>query len=90
MASASASSVAEKPHQPRKYNFSKREYGKKVKEIVIQLKYLCDIQNEVLKLVARHIVNEITSELQSTPFFSLMVDETTDISYKEDVVFCYR
>ena len=32
-------------------------------------------------------MNEITSALQTAPFFSQMVDETTDISNKEQVVF---
>ena len=50
-----------------------------------------DIQNIVLKLMARHVVNEIISALQTAPFFSLMVDETTDISNTEQVVFfCFR
>ncbi len=45
------------------------------------------IQNEMLKFMARHVVNDITSSLQTAPFFSLMVIETTDITNKERVVF---
>ncbi len=37
--------------------------------------------------MARHVVNDITSSLQTAPFFSLMVIETTDITNKERVVF---
>ena len=49
-----------------------------------------DIQNEMLKTMALHILRQITKSLEQTPFITLMVDETTDISNKEQAVFCLR
>ena len=49
-----------------------------------------DIQNEMLKTMALHIIRQITKCLEQTPFITLMVDETTDISNQEQAVFCLR
>ena len=49
-----------------------------------------DVQNEVIKVMALQILREIAENLQSTPFYTLMVDETTDISNREQVVLCLR
>ena len=49
-----------------------------------------DIQNEMLKTMALHILRQITKSLEQTPFITLMVDETMDISNKEQAVFCLR
>lgn len=35
-----------------------------------------------------HIVRQITKPLEQTPFITLMVDETTEVSNKEWAVFC--
>ena len=49
-----------------------------------------DIQNEILKVMSLRILCDISSLIQSAQFFSVMVDETTDISNKEQVVLCFR
>ncbi len=49
-----------------------------------------DMQNEVLKVMSQIVSREITAELQSVPFLTIMVDETTDVSNKEQVVICFR
>ena len=48
-----------------------------------------DIQNEILSLMALRIVRDIASEL-SGRWFTVMVDETTDLSNTEQLVFCIR
>ena len=45
-----------------------------------------DIQNELLKIMALHILREITALVHSAPFLVIMVDA----SNKEQVVFCIR
>ena len=47
------------------------------------------IQNELLEIMASTIVRKIAHKL-SGEMFSIMVDETTDISNTEQLVFCIR
>lgn len=49
-----------------------------------------EIQNEMVKTMGLCVLREIAGCLQSAPFFSLMVDETTDASNVEQVVVCLR
>ena len=49
-----------------------------------------EMQNEMLKVMALHILRNIAASLHSTPLLTLMVDETTDESNKEQVVICLR
>ena len=49
-----------------------------------------DIQNELLRLMAKKILEEIASNIQQSTFFSLMADETTDAANKEQLVVVYR
>ena len=44
-----------------------------------------EIQNELLDLMAEMVLNRITSEIQKAQYFSLIVDETKDISKKEQL-----
>ena len=46
-----------------------------------------DIQNEVLKVMAMHVLHKIMVSLHSVPFLVIMVDKTTDASNKEQVFF---
>jgi len=39
-----------------------------------------DIQNEILKTMALQVLSHVIKSMSSSPFLSLMVDETTDIS----------
>ena len=49
-----------------------------------------DMQNEMVKVMALRILREIAGNLQSSSFFTVMVDETTDVSNVEQVVVCLR
>ncbi len=49
-----------------------------------------DIQNEILKVMSLHILRDVVLLIRSAPFFSIMVDETRDVSNKEQVVLCCR
>ncbi len=44
-----------------------------------------DIQNELLKLMGFQVLREIATELQNSPFITVMADETTDASNREQV-----
>lgn len=56
-----------------------------------QLKYVSHVvQNEFLSIMALQVLCEITANLQSSANFTIMVDETTDMSNKEQVVLVFR
>jgi len=48
------------------------------------------IQNEMIKLMGMSILRDIASTLHSTPFLTVMVDETTDSSNTEQVTIFLR
>ena len=48
------------------------------------------MQNEMLKVMAKNILRKILEPLRNAKFYSLMVDETSDLSNLEQVVFCFR
>ena len=52
-------------------------------------KYTChDVQNELLQIKANRIVRDIVNRIKSSDlYFFIMVDETTDVSTTEQVVF---
>ena len=49
-----------------------------------------DIQNEMLNVMALKVSHTIVSNIQADPIFLIMVDETTDIAKKEQLVMCLR
>ena len=49
-----------------------------------------NIQNEIINLMAKQVLKEINVHLQQSPFLTLMLDETTDVSNKEQVVVVLR
>ena len=49
-----------------------------------------EIQNDIIKLMAISVLRNITTSLQTSQFITLMMDETTDISNKEQVTFTIR
>ena len=49
-----------------------------------------DIQNELLKVMGLQVLQDIATSLHSAEFYSIMVDETTDVSNKEQAVLCFR
>lgn len=56
-----------------------------------QLKYTAhEVQNELLSVMAQQILRHIAQQIQNSVFFSVMIDETTDSSNKEQVVLAFR
>ena len=49
-----------------------------------------DMQNDMLKAMAHKILRNINFRLHSASFFTIMADETTDASNKEQVVIVFR
>lgn len=49
-----------------------------------------DIVNEMLSILSHAVLNKLVSEIKENQHFSLMVDETTDCTTKEQVSFCVR
>ena len=47
-----------------------------------------EMQNEILKVMAHHILRQVVESLKTAS--TIMVDETTDVSNKEQVVVCFR
>ena len=55
-----------------------------------RMKYTCrEIQNEILSIMAKAVLWKIISKFQSS-FFTVMIDETTDISNTEQVVLVFQ
>ena len=48
------------------------------------------MQNEIIKTMALQVLRQMIESMSSSSFLSLMVDETTDISNKEQLVVCIR
>ena len=49
-----------------------------------------DMQNEILKTMALQVLCQVVESIGSAPFLTIMIDETTDVSNKEQVVVCFR
>ena len=49
-----------------------------------------DIQNEMLSILANDVLDRILKEVRTAQWYSIMVDETTDCSRKEQMVLCFR
>ena len=49
-----------------------------------------DIQSEMLKLMAHACLREITVELQSAKYYTIMADQTTDTSNREQLAIVFR
>lgn len=48
------------------------------------------IQNDIIKYMALAVLRQLGQKLRNDKFYSVMVDETTDISVTEQVSFCFR
>jgi hypothetical protein len=48
------------------------------------------IQNELIELMSKQVMNHIVKEIQQAKYFSIMIDETTDISKLEQVSLVIR
>ena len=49
-----------------------------------------EIQNNLLKIMAMHVSRDIATCLQQSPFLAVMVDETTDVSNREQMTVVVR
>ena len=49
-----------------------------------------EIQNEILKELALTILRDVVESIKAADFFSIMLDESGDVSNKEQTVFCVR
>ena len=49
-----------------------------------------DIQNEILKVMGLQILREVSADLHASPFLTIMADETTNSSNKEQVTLILR
>ena len=49
-----------------------------------------DIQNEIIHILGRHVLNNIASEVRTSRWFAVIVDKTSDTSRKEQVNLCLR
>ena len=47
-------------------------------------------QNELIQTMALRVLRDIVANIQHTPFFTIMVDETADISNRDHVVIVLR
>ena len=48
------------------------------------------MQNEILKTMALQVLRQVMESIHSAPFLTIMIDETTHVSNKEQVVICFR
>ena len=54
-------------------------------------KYTChQVQNEILKIMASEVLQEVSSSLHRSPFLTVMIDETTDVSNCEQATIVLR
>lgn len=49
-----------------------------------------DLCNEMLTLMSNSVLKQLISDIQSASYFSLINDETADISVQEQLSFCFR
>ena len=49
-----------------------------------------DMQNEIVEVMAMQVLRNIVADIQKAPFFTVMVDETTDKSNEEQAVIVIR
>ena len=49
-----------------------------------------DIQNEILRIMANSILRDIANSVRNNKHFTVMIDETSDISNKEQCVIVMR
>ena len=49
-----------------------------------------DMENEILKIMALQVLRQVANSLHTAPFLTIMVDESVDVSNKEQLVICFR
>ena len=50
----------------------------------------CDIQNEILDLMAKSVLREIVDQIKQAGFYPLLADECTVVANKEHLTVCLR
>ena len=54
-------------------------------------KYTCaEVQNEMLQIMALSILRDISQNIKNYVYYSIMADETTDVSNREQCVLVFR
>lgn len=49
-----------------------------------------DVTNELCTIISHEVLRKIIKQVQNAVYYSVMVDETSDISNHEQVTFCFR
>ena len=49
-----------------------------------------EIQNEILRVMGLHVLRSIADQIQSSPFITVMIDETNDVTNQEQVAIVFR
>ena len=49
-----------------------------------------DIQNEIFEIMAHTVLCQVTYKIRAHKYYSIVVDEATDVSFKEQVSICIR
>lgn len=49
-----------------------------------------EAENEILEIVSNNLLRSLTAEIQESGYFGLLIDETMDVSKKEQVSLCLR
>jgi len=49
-----------------------------------------EMQNELIKTMALQVLRKVVVSISLAPFFTIMIDETTDVANKEQVVVCIQ
>ena len=49
-----------------------------------------EIQNEIIELMAHSVLRKMLCSIRANKYFSIIVDEATDCSFKEQVSLCFR
>lgn len=49
-----------------------------------------DITNEILSILSREVIRNIIKKIKENTFYAILLDETSDITVKEQISFCLR
>ena len=49
-----------------------------------------EIQNEIIKIMAYSVLRKIACTIRANKYFSILVNDATDCSFKEQVSICFR
>lgn len=49
-----------------------------------------EVQNELLSIMGQSIQRKLAKDIRDAPFFTIMVDEASDVTSKEQAAICFR